>query len=72
MDLAKIPSCYRLHFMKMVSIVVPVVFALIIVAGTIGNGLVLFVVTFKQQMRNTTNILILVSYLNVYFNNLLK
>ena len=57
----KLPACYRLNFAKMVSIVVPVVFALIIVLGAVGNGLVLFVVAMKQQMRNTTNILILVS-----------
>ena len=65
---SKIPMCHRVHFLYMISIVVPVVFAIIIVFGAIGNGLVLFVVTFKQQMRNTTNILILVSWL--FFENL--
>ena len=47
----------------MIAVIVPVLFAIVIIFGAIGNGLVLFVVTFKQQMRNTTNILILVSYL---------
>ena len=61
MDLAIAPGCYRINFLKIISIIVPVVLALIILFGTLGNGLVLFVVTFKQQMRNTTNILILVS-----------
>ena len=61
MDLAIVPGCYRINFLKIISIIVPVVLALIILFGTLGNGLVLFVVTFKQQMRNTTNILILVS-----------
>ena len=61
MQTSKIPMCYRIHFLDMIALIVPVVFAIAIIFGAIGNGLVLFVVTFKQQMRNTTNILILVS-----------
>ena len=70
MDLAIVPGCYRINFLKIISIIVPVVLALIILFGTLGNGLVLFVVTFKQQMRNTTNILILVSSKQI--SNILK
>ena len=70
MDLAIVPGCYRINFLKIISIIVPVVLALIILFGTLGNGLVLFVVTFKQQMRNTTNILILVSWKRI--SNILK
>ena len=45
----------------LVSHIVPVVFTLIAVLGVVGNSLVLLVVLYGQQMRNTTNILILVS-----------
>jgi hypothetical protein len=55
-------ACEQHSFEQFVSRIVPVVFAVIVVLGVIGNGLVLIVVLFGQQMRNTTNILILVSY----------
>ena len=45
----------------LVSHIVPVVFALIAVIGVVGNSLVLLVVLYGQQMRNTTNILIMVN-----------
>ena len=45
----------------LVSHIVPVVFTLIAVLGVVGNSLVLLVVLYGKQMRNTTNILILVS-----------
>ena len=42
-----------------VSIVVPIFFSLIVLIGFVGNLLVVLVVTFNKQMRNTTNILIM-------------
>lgn len=42
-----------------VSIVVPILFSLIGIIGFVGNILVIITVTFNQQMRNTTNLLIL-------------
>ena len=48
------------RFEMLVSHIVPVVFAIIAVLGVVGNSLVLLVVLYGQQMRNTTNILILV------------
>lgn len=53
-------TCDRLGFETVVSWVVPVIFAVIVVLGVVGNTLVIVVVLFGQQMRNTTNILILV------------
>lgn len=44
---------------KIVSIAVPVIFAIIIVVGLIGNALVVLVVAANQQMRSTTNLLII-------------
>ena len=46
---------------RAISIVVPIIFAIFVLVGVIGNLLVLIVVAFKQQMRNTTNVLIVVS-----------
>ena len=43
------------------SIVVPIIFAVIVILGIVGNILVLVVVLVKHQMRNTTNVLIVVS-----------
>ena len=54
-------SCAQARFEMLVSHIVPVVFTLIAVLGVVGNSLVLLVVLYGQQMRNTTNILILVS-----------
>lgn len=42
-----------------VSIVVPILFSLIGIIGFIGNILVIITVVCNQQMRNTTNLLIL-------------
>ena len=42
-----------------VSIVVPIFFSLIVFIGLVGNLLVVLVVTFNKQMRNTTNLLIM-------------
>ncbi|XP_017474834.1 PREDICTED: allatostatin-A receptor-like [Rhagoletis zephyria] len=44
---------------SVVSTVVPVFFGLIGLAGLIGNGLVILVVIANQQMRSTTNLLII-------------
>ena len=53
----------------LVSNIVPVVFALIAVLGVVGNSLVLLVVLYGKQMRNTTNILILVMILRLLLND---
>ena len=53
--------CRRHYLDFLISWIVPVIFAVIIFVGVVGNSLVLFVVTFWQQMRNSTNVLILVS-----------
>ncbi len=52
--------CAQHRFDTVVSWLVPVVFAAIVVLGVVGNSLVLAVVLCGQQMRNTTNVLILV------------
>ena len=44
---------------KVVSIVVPIFFSIIVFVGFVGNLLVVLVVTFNKQMRNTTNLLIM-------------
>ncbi|KAJ6635357.1 Allatostatin-A receptor [Pseudolycoriella hygida] len=44
---------------RVVSMVVPVFFGLIGLAGFVGNGLVVIVVVANQQMRSTTNLLII-------------
>ncbi|XP_055374801.1 allatostatin-A receptor [Condylostylus longicornis] len=44
---------------KVVSMVVPVFFGIIGLAGLLGNALVILVVVFNQQMRSTTNLLII-------------
>ena len=44
---------------KVVSIVVPIFFSIVVFIGFFGNNLVILVVTFNKQMRNTTNLLIL-------------
>ena len=56
-----IQMCNQALFEKWISIIVPIVFAMIVLVGIVGNLLVLIVVLFKQQMRNTTNVLIVVS-----------
>ncbi|GLH06463.1 Allatostatin-A receptor [Gryllus bimaculatus] len=43
---------------KVVTIVVPILFTLIVLIGLIGNALVVIVVAANQQMRSTTNLLI--------------
>ena len=44
---------------EIVSIVVPIFFSIVVLVGFIGNLLVVLVVTFNKQMRNTTNLLIM-------------
>lgn len=44
---------------KVVSVVVPLLFGLIVVVGLFGNALVVLVVAVNQQMRSTTNLLII-------------
>ncbi|KAG8178424.1 hypothetical protein JTE90_000937 [Oedothorax gibbosus] len=44
---------------RVVAVVVPVLFALIVVVGLIGNTLVVLVVACNPQMRSTTNVLII-------------
>ncbi|XP_023710282.1 allatostatin-A receptor isoform X1 [Cryptotermes secundus] len=44
---------------KIVSIVVPILFGLIVLVGLFGNALVVLVVAANQQMRSTTNLLII-------------
>lgn len=44
---------------KIVAIVVPVLFGIIVILGLFGNALVVIVVAVNQQMRSTTNILII-------------
>ena len=45
---------------RVVRILVPMVFGVIFLLGLLGNSLVILVVAFDKNMRNTTNILILV------------
>lgn len=52
---------------RIVEVVVPILFSLIAVIGFVGNILVIITVLFNQQMRNTTNLLIL----NLSFADLL-
>ena len=58
--------CTRQRIDAVISWIVPVIFAIIVVVGVVGNSLVLFVVAFWQQMRNSTNVLILVSHTHKY------
>ena len=44
---------------KVVRIAVPVLFSIVIIVGLAGNLLVVIVVSANQQMRNTTNLLII-------------
>ena len=53
--------CSNLYTDRMIAIVTPIIMTIIVLVGAIGNILVLIVVALKQQMRNTTNILIAVS-----------
>lgn len=46
-------------FEKMISLIVPIIFACVVVIGFIGNGLVAIVIVFNKRMRSATNILIL-------------
>jgi len=48
-----------LEFERYVRIIIPIIFSLIVALGLIGNLLVIFVIIINQQMRSTTNILIL-------------
>ena len=44
---------------KVVAVVVPIFFSIVVFVGFFGNLLVVLVVTFNKQMRNTTNLLIM-------------
>ena len=44
---------------QVVSIVVPIFFSMVVLVGFVGNLLVVLVVAFNKQMRNTTNLLIM-------------
>ena len=48
-----------LILMRIVPLLVPILFSLIIITGFIGNLLVVCVVCFNKNMRNMTNLLIL-------------
>lgn len=50
---------FREQMEKVVAIVAPVFFAIVVFVGFFGNLLVVLVVSFNKQMRNTTNLLIL-------------
>ena len=63
--------CDNVLIHKWISIIVPIIFAIIVLVGIAGNVLVLLVVILKQQMRNTTNVLMLVSF-GVHFINWIK
>ena len=58
--------CEHVLLHKWISIIVPIIFAVIVLVGIGGNILVLLVVILKQQMRNTTNVLMLVSFQLVF------
>lgn len=47
------------QFTRVVSLLVPLLFGLIVIIGLTGNFLVILVVTSEREMRNTTNVLIL-------------
>lgn len=47
------------HMQRMVTIVVIFLFSIIVIVGLIGNSMVVIVVAFNQQMRSTTNLLII-------------
>jgi len=58
------PSCEELSLNNqfenfLVTIIVPLIFGIIVIIGLFGNALVVIVVLFNQQMRSTTNILII-------------
>ena len=44
---------------QVITIVVPIFFTIVVLVGFFGNLLVVLVVTWNKQMRNTTNLLIL-------------
>ena len=64
--------CEHVLLHKWISIIVPIIFAVIVLVGIGGNILVLLVVILKQQMRNTTNVLMLVSFQLVSQVHLMK
>lgn len=44
---------------RVISLIVPILFGIIVVVGLFGNALVVIVVACNPQMRNTTNLLII-------------
>ncbi|XKL66969.1 hypothetical protein PGB90_010389 [Kerria lacca] len=47
------------YMIRMVKMVVIFLFSIIVIVGLIGNSMVVIVVAFNQQMRSTTNLLII-------------
>jgi allatostatin receptor len=47
------------YFDRIISIVLPIVYGIVVIVGVVGNLLVIVVVVNNKQMRNTTNILII-------------
>lgn len=57
-----------LEFEQTVRILIPTIFGLIFILGLIGNALVICVVLLNQQMRSTTNILIVsLAFADIFF-----
>ena len=57
-----------LEFESTVRILIPIIFGCITVLGLVGNALVIFVVLSNQQMRSTTNILIVsLAFADLFF-----
>ena len=48
-----------LEFERYVSVIIPIIFGIIVAVGFLGNLLVIVVIVMNQQMRSTTNLLIL-------------
>ena len=57
--LVKVNGYEIMSVVRLVPYLVPILFSLIIVVGSVGNILVVLVVVMNKTMRNNTNILIL-------------
>jgi hypothetical protein len=58
-DYGKTDYSLGFNMTRNIEIIVPIIFGLIVFVGFIGNALVVVVVAANQQMRNTTNLLII-------------
>ena len=58
-EVGKADHTWHQKLAAIVSIVVPIFFSIVVFVGFFGNLLVILVVTFNKQMRNTTNLLIM-------------